>query len=284
MRKTSIEAPPDLLRAVQRWSEAVDSDTRDVMAVSFEVATGSRAPAFVHRHRKSQLMYAVKGMLYCTTGEKVWSVPSGCAIWIPGWQYHGVFASGETKCHSIYLEPGKNVALPGHCCTVSVCALLGELIKRACTQQRAPDGDGPESRVLGVLLDEIARAPVEDLQLPMPKDSRLMKLVLILLNAPSQRDGTEAWAKAAALSKRSLSRLFLEETGMTLRQWRHRLHALIAVGLLSNGQSVQTAAFELGYANSSSFIKMFRGVLGYPPARFVAKSRREEAEPVFFSE
>jgi transcriptional regulator GlxA family with amidase domain len=143
---------------------------------------------------------------------------------------------------------------------------------------RLYDPECPAGRLLGVLVDGIAVAPVEPLQLPMPSDARLLKVADSLRRYPAQRDEVQAWALLAALSERSLSRLFREETGMRLGDWRHRLQMQTAVDWLASGRSVQTGALDLGYASASGFFKMFKDPFMHPPARCMATPFEEAQE------
>jgi AraC-like DNA-binding protein len=257
-------------KRAQEWSASVDGAPREVVTASFEIDLEKFDATRTHRHRKAQLLYTVSGLLHCVSGDAIWAVPARCAMWIPSGRPHAVFASSGASCLSICIEPREGSGLPADCCTIAVGPLLAALITRACGLPRLYDPEGPAGRLLGVLVDEIAAAPVELLQLPMPRDARLLKVAESLRRNPAQREGLQAWARLAALSERSLSRLFREETGMSLGDWRHRLQVLTAVGWLASGRTVQTVAFDLGYASASGFIKMFKETLKHPPARYMA--------------
>jgi AraC-like DNA-binding protein len=60
---------------------------------------------------------------------------------------------------------------------------------------------------------------------------------------------------------------------MSFGRWRQQLHILIALQRLAQGASVQTIALDLGYADASAFVTMFRKALGKPPARYLAERR-----------
>ena len=54
-------------------------------------------------------------------------------------------------------------------------------------------------------------------------------------------------------------------------EWRQRLNLVIAITRLSEGESVQNIAFDLGYQTSSAFIAMFQRLMGVTPFAY-AKS------------
>ncbi len=75
------------------------------------------------------------------------------------------------------------------------------------------------------------------------------------------------------MSKRSLARLVVRDTGLTFGRWRQQLHLIVALRELSAGASVQHVAGSLGYESVTAFITMFRKALGEPPAQYFAKLR-----------
>ncbi|XEH50414.1 helix-turn-helix domain-containing protein [Edwardsiella tarda] len=70
------------------------------------------------------------------------------------------------------------------------------------------------------------------------------------------------------LSRRTLSRRFVQETGMHFTAWRQRLRLLHASPLLAQGDPVTTVAIQLGYANISVFITRFRQQFGLTPGQY----------------
>lgn len=56
---------------------------------------------------------------------------------------------------------------------------------------------------------------------------------------------------------------------MSFGQWRRQLHIILSLRRLSQGDSVQTVALELGYESASGFVTMFRKTMGKPPARYL---------------
>lgn len=85
---------------------------------------------------------------------------------------------------------------------------------------------------------------------------------------PEQRDLGE-WVREVGASKRTLTRLFPAQTGMSFRSWRQQRRLLRALELLASGHNVTVVAQELGYENTSAFISMFRRCLGETPARYL---------------
>jgi AraC-like DNA-binding protein len=78
------------------------------------------------------------------------------------------------------------------------------------------------------------------------------------------------WAQRIGMSERSMTRLFLAETGLTVNQWRRQLHVLTALQHLSEGLRIQAVADALGYESAPAFVTMFRKAVGTSPRRFLA--------------
>ncbi|QJI28904.1 helix-turn-helix transcriptional regulator [Pseudomonas sp. ADAK18] len=223
-----------------------------------------------HQHRRGQLMYTLRGVIHCDIEEGIWIVPPQCALWIPGGISHAARGSGEAQVYCLLIEPGAANALPHHCCTLSVSALLHELIGKTVSFPQLYEIDGPQGRLLSTLLDELAQAPIEALHLPMPRDPRLKRLANSLLADPSDKATLDKWAVRIGMSERSMTRLLQEEIGLSFGRWRRQLHVILSLQRLARGESVQAVALDLGYENASGFITMFRKAVGKPPARYLA--------------
>ncbi|PXF30548.1 AraC family transcriptional regulator [Pokkaliibacter plantistimulans] len=247
----------------------VDSVSRPVVALSATSVTKDWENAR-HQHRKAQLIYSVRGILNCEIEDGVWIVPPQCAIWIPGGLPHAARGAGETECYCLFVEPDAAPDLPKTCCTVSVSPLLRELLLRAAGFPELYVLGGREDRLIATLLDELVIAPVEDLHLPMPRDTRLRRLAEMMLADPTDKTSKADWAIRIGMSERSMSRLLLHEIGMSFGRWRRQLHVILALQRLTKGESVQTVALGLGYENASGFVTMFRKAVGKPPARYLS--------------
>ena len=161
--------------------------------------------------------------------------------------------------------------LPPACCAVSVTPLLRELLTRAAHLPYFYEEGGANSRLVAVLLDELAAAQVEDLHLPMPSDPRLRKVADEMIASPADRGSLKSWAQRAGMSERTLERLINRQTGMSFGRWRQQLGVVLAVKWLAGGASIQQVAGDLGYESVPSFVTMFRKALGTSPARYMAE-------------
>lgn len=253
------------------WSSYVDEVPRDLVAASGVGSLESIEQSKRHRHDKAQLLYSARGVINCEVEDGVWIVPPQCAIWIPGGLPHAAFGSGEVECICLFVAPDAAAGLPVTCCTIAISDLLRHLLIRASELPERYDVDGPDGRIVAVILDELAKAPVEQLCLPIPSDPRLKQLAELLVSSPADHATVAEWAGRVALSERSLSRMLMDEIGMSFGHWRRQLHVILALRRLSAGETVQTVALDLGYESASSFVTMFRKMVGKPPIRYLVE-------------
>lgn len=254
---------------------------RPVTAVGGSIVTGADGMELKpHSHRKAQLMYVTRGTMTCEVPQGLWMVPPQCAVWIPGGTQHRVKGVGVIEVYCIFIDPKSAATMPRTCCTVTVSPLLRELILQCAQYPVLYPVKGVQSRLVRVLLDVLAAAPIEQLHLPMPSDARLRRIADKLTANPADRSTLHKWAKGIGTSERTLRRLVLQKTGMTFGRWRQQLHIILALQWLSQGASIKSVAIDLGYESTSSFIVMFRKALGSSPARYMHSRLPVAASPV----
>lgn len=251
-----------------------DAVPRPIVTFGAAMADFRKVELRPHRHIKGQILLVQRGALSCEVEGGLWIVPPRSALWIPRTALHGIAAAGELEGFVAFVDPAVTQGLPETCCAISVTPLLRELLIRSAHLPALYDEGGANSRLVSVLLDEIAAAQVEDLHLPMPVDPRLRRIVDLMVASPADRGTLAVWAKRAGLSQRTLARLIERETGMSFGRWRQQLGVMLAVKWLGDGASIQQAAAGLGYESVPSFVTMFRKALGASPGRYMAERRR----------
>jgi AraC-like DNA-binding protein len=242
---------------------------RPVLASAFDFPDGHHIER--HAHPGGQLEYAAGGVMTVETTEGTWVIPSRRAVWIPACAAHEVHTRGETAMRTIYVAPDLCGGLPGASRAMQVTPLLRELIL-ACTKLPQPyPMTGPNVRLIAVLIDEIAKAPVALLGLPSVHDGRLLPIAAGLKRDPTDSRSLEAWGSAVGASARTLARLFRRETGMTFHEWREQFRLLEAMALLAAGTPVTEVALNLGYNSPSAVSAMFRRATGRRPSSYFSE-------------
>ena len=265
------------LSSSTEWTDP-DGVPRPVVTIGAEIEKLDELEMDFHSHAKSQFLLILKGVVRCEVEGALWVVPPQSALWIPGGVLHSVqVAGGPITGYMAFIDPAVASHLPTSCCALSATPLLRELLIRSARLPMLYPEGGMESRVAALLLDEIAAAQPGSLHLPMPTDARLRKLATQMTADPADRGTIQDWAERAGLSERTLARLITEQTGMSFGRWRQQLKIVLAVQWLANGASIQQVSGALGYESASTFVTMFRKVLGVPPARYM--TQRANAHP-----
>jgi len=267
---------PDLIARPVVTLGAVDVDARSWEPDAGD--TGAGTEALFHHHRKGQFLLWLRGVLTCEAAGGLWLVPPGSAIWVPGGVTHRMETTGTIACYVVYVDGAAGHALPRQCCTLSVTPLLRELVIRSAAFPMHYDQGGMGSRIVALLLEEMALAQPGGVHLPMPADKRLRTLVDAIMAAPATPASIALWARRMDISPRTLSRLVIRETGMSFGRWRRQMHLVIALQWLAKGATMQDVAEGLGYENASNFVAMFRKALGKTPGRYLAANGRGSSD------
>ena len=238
----------------------------EIASVSADLPHGHVIPE--HSHPEDQLLFASKGVMTLRTKQGVWVVPPLRAVWIPADTPHSVSMSGQVSMRTLYLLPKLCRTLPARCFVMNVSALLRELILHTCTFAKLSKKAASERRIVEMLVDHLKAVGSVPLQLPLPDDSRAKRVVETLHANPSDQRTLAELCKDCGAGKRTIQRLFLQETKMAFGKWRQQFRLLHGMELLASGEKVSAAALEAGYSSTSAFISMFHKQLGTTPARY----------------
>lgn len=223
-----------------------------------------------HRHSWVQLSYALHGVVEVETEKGRFIAPPQRAVWVPAHIEHRVRCTAGTLVRSLYVDPAVVTWGPTHCRVLVVDTLLRELIRCFSQLPVLYDEADSEGRLASVLLDRLESAPEADLMLPFPQDARLRQICGHLQEDPRSRIALRQWSSRLSVSEKTLSRLFVKQTGLSFRLWRQRLRLLSALALLERGDRVTDVALACGYDSLSAFIAAFRQQFGATPGEFFA--------------
>src|SRR4029077_1179415 len=185
-----------------------------------------------HSHPEDQLLFASSGVMTLRTKQGVWVVPPLRAVWIPTNTPHSVEMSGPVSMRTLYFLPKLCKKLPGKCFVMNVSSLLRELILHACKFKRLNKRASAERRIIEIIVDQLKAVDSIPLQLPHPTDTRAMRVVKALLAEPSDPRDLEKLCRDCGASKRTIQRVFLDETKMNFGKWRQQLRLLHGLQLL----------------------------------------------------
>jgi AraC-like DNA-binding protein len=245
---------------------------RRVTAMSLDQATGDYIEP--HKHPRGQLLYASSGLMRAATEDGIWFIPPQRGLWIPAGIVHDQLMLSPVKMRTVYIERSLDVKLGDRCRVIEVHTLLRELITALAAEPIEYELEGRNSLIVGLMLEEIARSRTVPLEIPWPKDKRIVSICEAILETPGTALTMAHWADSAGASERTLIRLFLKETGLSYRQWIQQARLAAALTQLEQGGAVAEVSNNLGYSSASAFTVMFRRVLGETPTDYLSRRQR----------
>jgi len=231
-----------------------------------------------HKHDRSQLVYAVAGMMTVGTEQGRWVVPSGRAVWIPSGVIHELRMMARVETITIWIDPRHADRLPTSCQVVEVSALVHNLLHEAVEIAPEYDALGRDGHLMALLLHELRHLPALPLCLPFPQDARLARRCRLFLKHPKSSDTIDQWCADLSMSRRAFTRLFRKESGMSFSVWRQQACLVAALPRLAAGEPVTVIALDLGYESPAAFTTMFKRLQGVPPKLF-SRTKPKERKP-----
>jgi AraC-like DNA-binding protein len=202
------------------------------------------------------------------TGQGAWMVPPYQGIWIPAGIVHSITMLGRVATRSVYLDRSAADGMVTQCQIVEVSPLLRQLLIEAVDLPSSYDPATRAGKIMSLLVDEIRSARVLPLSLPLPADRKLAARCRHFIEHPTAQDTIALWCRDLGLGRRTFTRLFRRETGLTFSVWQRRACLLSALPRLLSGERVTTIAFDLGYSSPAAFTTMFRQIIGSAPDRY----------------
>ena len=239
---------------------------RDVVALKWDYP--SRYQLNWHSHGRNQLLYPSTGVITVLTDTSIHVVSPDNALFIPAGIRHAVKMRGTVEMRSLFLT---QCALPNtakSCGLVHISPMLREMLRHAPDLPKGYDCEGPDGRLMSVILEQIDLSPANEIHLPKPKDPFLLQMEQHLLVCPDDQKNLEDWATVLGTSSRTLARRFNNDINMTYRDWRLRIRLMAAVEHLAAGASISATAHQVGFNSESAFIDRFKKATGLTPRRY----------------
>jgi AraC-like DNA-binding protein len=219
-----------------------------------------------HSHAQYELLWYVAGMFRVDVDGRSWAMAPGNGVWIAAGTPHRTTGTGSFTCGWALIDVDACPDLWNRTTPIAVQPLLRQLLAHLGTERAATTRREAESLALDLLGSQLSSSVVE---LTMPVDLRCRGIVEAVLDDPAHPWELADWATEVGASTRTLSRLFVAETGMSFGQWRTQARMRAAVADLSDGLPVGVVARRVGYATASAFVSAFRRCTGRTPGSFV---------------
>jgi AraC-like DNA-binding protein len=265
------------MRMGHRFSSGIDryfgDATRPVLAL------GGTYPAShhvrMHSHQRSQLFSPLSGVAMASTTQGAWAVPAKRGLWIPAGVRHELRMLGVVEMRNLYFDPKVLMNMPTHCQVVAISPLMQSLMTEAVALPIQYEREGRSGALMQLIQYEMATLAELPLSLPLPTDKALTRLCRKFLLRPMATSDIDEWANSLHASRRTFTRLFRRETGLSFVAWRQQACILSALPKLAAGASVTNTALELGYENPASFTTLFKRILGSSPREYTTSTGRK---------
>ncbi|WP_158887965.1 helix-turn-helix domain-containing protein [Amycolatopsis anabasis] len=218
-----------------------------------------------HAHPGPMLLWTATATVTVTTASRDWLVPPAYGIWVPGGIEHAVATRQAGELCVVRFTPGRCPITWSEPVGVVVTPLLRELVLHL--HRTGPEDPG-RRHAEALVFDLLTPLPTNTLHVSMPADARVRTIAERLLANPADPRELAFWAQEVHAGVRTLSRLFLSETGLTFAQWRTHIRIRAAAHHLANGASVNATARAIGYRKPSAFINAFRRATGQTPGAY----------------
>ena len=268
MKKLPLQLLEALHENHQRTVDWMERSNADVLLHSSEDLPGYVVPT--HSHSRTQLLCVFSGVVLVDTDKGRWMIPAGHALLIPSRLPHSVEMLSDVAIRSVYMfDRASDPPRPAPK-VLEVTELARSLILEAIRLREVPQSDRKAELVLTLLIEEIATLNERPLSLPFPDDRRLAGLCRDYMAAPSPNARLDDWAQRLAMSRRTFTRFFREQTGISFVTWRQQASVFACLPKLAEGMPVTRVALEAGYESVAAFTTMFRRVLGSAPRAYIA--------------
>jgi len=224
---------------------------------------------YEHSHLRHQLTYVEEGYQYFHIAKRTYLVPQHHVIWIPSAISHRISSEANTvNLMTVLFKTVPNMDFYKEVHVFPAPAVLREMLLYAGKWSKLSTEDGEQEIFLAAMRNSLPFFcnDNEALQIPIPSDQRLIS-VCDYINANYQYSlNLDVLATKAALSVRSLQRIFKKETGITLQKYMQLIRILKSIALIDSKRYTLTQiAYMIGYQSLSAFTSSYGAIMKQRP-------------------
>ncbi|RAS54253.1 AraC-like DNA-binding protein [Vibrio diazotrophicus] len=209
----------------------------------------------VHKHDTGQLIYMKQGFCVGQAEHNQWLIQKGMLVWIPPNVSHHAECKYDANLIAMYLPPEIAETWPDKIMLIDASKLAIGIIDKFTNDEVEPI---KATSLLDFLLEELIESKPSNNILPLPTDRRLVQITQSTIRNPSIKISLNEWAQKVGACERTLSRLFIKETGLSYKCWINRLKHNKALTGLRDGLTNEELSLKLGFASGDSFSHWFQ--------------------------
>lgn len=243
--------------------DAFDADSFDKPVIGIAADMGVHDSGR-HSHLRHQLLFSAAGSITIELEQALCLLPPRRAVWIPAGTVHRAIMRGVMAYRSLYFSTALPLSeLPLQ--IVEVNPLFFEVIERmAFWPWEMPAAQ--QSSLITVFCEEMRAARSENWTLQYPSDPRL-NVWLKGLRMGELPPRLNQLSRQVGACERTISRIFIRDTGMNYQDWRQQFRLLKAMEMLADGGHISQVAQYLEFVSDSAFIAFFHQHTGTTPGR-----------------
>lgn len=236
----------------------INLNKNDIVSGNSELISTTQS----HMHDTAQLSYAVGDVMYVIIDDYSYIVPPNMGIYIPAQTDHRADMNKKIKVQSIRFEGDLFKLLPQNVQLIHLSELAQQIINKLCIKLEGQTKNNIVSNLLAVLLDEIHSSKHYDYAIKIPKEPHLYKVYTLFKNSLDYYPSLVVAADHVHINSRTLTRLFIKNTGMSFVTWKQQFIFVRSIELLYKYKQTKSVAYALGYNSESAFIAMFKKMSG----------------------
>lgn len=231
-----------------------------------------------HRHEWGQLIYAEKGCIHLNSQDKIILVPSLQGVWVPANTYHKIWSeSPQMYMRSICFPVAPVNDSLNNCLSVfTVSTLLREMIRYTEKWSHIPQDISEINTFLKVIQSLLPVEIEKSMQVYLPSTTH-EKLIPVINYIHANLSGQINFVLLASqfgISERSLSRLFIQQLGISFSSYCKIARIMKALELIEMGKdSISQLAWDVGYESLATFSNNFFEICGHRPLHFIKGKR-----------
>ncbi|MCI2227702.1 AraC family transcriptional regulator [Polaribacter sp. MSW13] len=227
-----------------------------------------------HKHQKGQFLYSEGGVVHVKTNSRMYYLPARHYMWIPSGTKHAIYpSSSKVIMRNLYFPITSNSSSfykkEG---IYPINNLLLELLLFI----KNWNGDITKSQKNKYAIVYAFKALLEQsitkslhLELPHPKDGRLINIVNYLTNQIHREHLLPKLASNFSMTDKSLYRLFKKDLGMSFIKYYTQLRIFKSLEYLMNSDyNISEIANMVGYNSLPTFSNTFCNVMGKRPSAY----------------
>lgn len=261
------ENPYFLARYSSADAPHVGTQPNEDFVVTRDICTTHQHFEF-HRHDTDELMWIRAGRLDLhLAGGRRFSLHHEHMAWIPAQTQHEATLVGTCELLCLFAAPTSRPAgTRWHTPQVlATSTLMGQLVHHLRDLDRPRSERALSHQLLTTLLEG---ASTRSDALAVPRDQRALLVAEAVLANPADTRTLDELARSVYISARTLTRIFVTETGLPFGKWRSKARLDHSLVLLAKGLSVEAVAAAVGYTTTSAFIEAFKITSGSTPGAY----------------